>query len=185
MKSHGRWGWRRSRLPPLLPAVVVPSSPSGAYQVAITTSIPVNRMARRLEGNMGEYAGGRSVTVRGGPSMRFLPWLQHTRMSHTNYWCVCARACPSPHRSLNYECRLLHLQAQSSSCRWKPSTRRRRQSTSKRLIFLRALFTRRIDIWNECVKERPCLYVLYGGGNAPLLYSGDVQFESRTGHRLL
>jgi hypothetical protein len=37
------------------------------YHVAITTNTRCNRIGRRLEGNIGKCAGGRSVTTRGRP----------------------------------------------------------------------------------------------------------------------
>jgi hypothetical protein len=51
-----------------LPNVNAPKTlvTSFGYHVIITTTSSVNRMARRLEGNIGRYTGGGSVTHRGG-----------------------------------------------------------------------------------------------------------------------
>jgi hypothetical protein len=73
---------------PLLNAVSFPSDPkrlpcSDGFQAVVTISIPVNRMTVRLEGNTGQYAGGRNAAVRGrcegvGPE-DFCLWPQYRK----------------------------------------------------------------------------------------------------------
>jgi hypothetical protein len=113
----------------------------------------MNRMAIRLEGHMGKYAVGRSITVRGGRTIGLFPWLQF--MLRTNYWCVFVLA--HSLRSLNYECRLKALTIDiTHSFYLKTET----QSASKRLVFLCAFFAQSIDLLSGRVMEWPCLYVL-------------------------
>jgi hypothetical protein len=51
---------------PLLPTLSYANQPEAlitnkGYHIVITTTIHVNRVAKRLEGNIGKYAGERSI----------------------------------------------------------------------------------------------------------------------------